>query len=100
MARVQGVELAAHRSRLVGPGDLVWADTIVLMDRHNWQALVQHGAAAQRFVWLGVLDGGETEVVDPYDASDLETQAVVNRLHLCTERLAALISENRATNGE
>lgn len=96
MARLKGIDLAAHRSRIVEPADLEWADTILLMDRHNWQDLIQQGAAAQRFVWIGALDGGAPEVMDPHDLDNAATQAIVDRLHLCAERLVALIDEAHA----
>src|SRR5688572_31385329 len=39
MCAERGVDLAGHRSRCIDAADLEWADTIVLMDRHNWLAL-------------------------------------------------------------
>jgi protein-tyrosine-phosphatase len=91
MARLYGVELAQH-------ADIAWADTIVLMDRHNWQQLINHGAEPKRLVWLGALDGEALEVVDPHDMGDAELQAIVDRLHRSTECLAALIGKNHLIN--
>ena len=96
MARLHGVELSSHTSRLIVAEDLAWADTIVLMDRHNWQQLIQQGAAPSRIVWLGALDGGVPEIADPYDLDDAAAQAIVDRLQRCTARLAGLIGESLA----
>ena len=50
-----GVDLRNHRSSTICAADLDWADAIVLMDRHNWQALCQLGADPERLIWLGAL---------------------------------------------
>lgn len=83
-----GVDLAAHRSAVVGADDIKWADLVVLMDRHNWQSLMQMGAHPDRFVWLGALDGGPVEIPDPYTMGDAEAEAVLRRLSTCSGRLA------------
>jgi len=96
-SRVHGVYLGAHQSSVVQPSDLSWADTIILMDRHNWQALIQSGADAARFVWLGTLDGGAVEVPDPYERDENAVQQIVARLAACTHRLADRIKACNAT---
>src|SRR5688572_26698811 len=47
LAREYGVELEAHRSRVVSADDVRWADTIVIMDRFNWGRLAAYGKEAQ-----------------------------------------------------
>jgi protein-tyrosine phosphatase len=80
MCAVRGVSLASHRSTLADPALLEWADTIVLMDRRNWLALDAAGAAGDRLVWLGALDGGALEIPDPYGLSPEEAARIVERL--------------------
>jgi protein-tyrosine phosphatase len=84
-----GVELADHRSAVLASEDLAWADLIVLMDRHNWQSLVERGAARERMVWLGALDGGGIEITDPYKLDAAGAERIVERLAICSEQLAA-----------
>ena len=93
MSQRFGVDLSAHRSSIVAPTDLVWAELIVVMDRHNWQALVERGAATERLVWLGALDGGAIEIVDPYGLDDIHAERVVARLAACSERLATRVRQ-------
>lgn len=88
-----GVDLAGHRSAVIDTSDVEWADTIVLMDSRNWQALMNLGAPRDRLVWLGVLDGAGVEVPDPDRLSDDEAAAVVDRLHGCAGLLVRSILE-------
>lgn len=95
MGRAHGVDLSGHRSLVLGPADLAWADVIVLMDRHNWQALQLVAAPADRLVWLGVMDDGPVEILDPYALDDQAAQAVLSRLETCAVRLAEVLSGQR-----
>ena len=70
----------------------MWADMVVLMDRHNWHALTLRGARAERCVWLGALDDGPVEVPDPYLLSDQAAEEVLCRLQLCAQRLALALN--------
>jgi len=89
LSRQAGVELEGHRSAVVTIDDVRWAELIVLMDRHNWRALVELGAARERLVWLGALDEGLIEIADPYGLSDCEAAGIVERLLACSTELAA-----------
>jgi protein-tyrosine-phosphatase len=91
MSRERGVDLSVHRSRLVEPADLTWADVVVVMDRHNWQALRLMGAPTHLLVWLGALDGGSIEIPDPYSLDVVQAHVILSRLEDCTLRLAALL---------
>ena len=95
MSRVRGVDLSGHRSAVVGSVDLAWADIVVLMDRHNWQALQLAGAPADRLVWLGALDDGPVEIPDPYSLDEQAARNVVHRLEACAARLVAVIGLRR-----
>jgi len=94
-SRRYGVDLAEHRSRVIDSSDVEWADTIVLMDSRNWQALMTLGVPCDRLIWLGVMDGGEAEIPDPDRLSDDEAAAVVDRLQECGGLLAMRISESQ-----
>lgn len=72
-----GVSLATHRSRTICKDDVEWADTIILMDRHNWDALSQLGAPASKLVWLGALTEGPVEISDPYELDDATAERIV-----------------------
>lgn len=89
LCRQVGVDLSGHRSAVVTAADIQWADLIVLMDRHNWLALLELGAVEERLVWLGALDGGPIELPDPYRLSDSDAAAIVRRLLACSIELAA-----------
>lgn len=99
MSRTRGVDLSRHVSVVVAPADLAWADLIVLMDRHNWQALQLAGAPADRLVWLGAMDGGPVEIPDPYALDEQAAREVLDRLEECAARLTAVFALQRADGG-
>lgn len=86
-----GVNLREHRSALLQQEDLEWADTILLMDRHNWAALQEAGADARKYVWTGALSEGPVEVVDPYQLTDESAAAVTERLLRCGRGLTQIV---------
>lgn len=75
-----GVDLQQHRSAVLRKEDLEWADTILLMDRHNWAALEEAGADSRKYIWAGALCDGPVEVVDPYQLTDQSAAAITERL--------------------
>ena len=95
MSQKYGVDLRSHRSRVLTPSDLEWAQLIVLMDRHNWQRLVESGADRRLLIWLGALDGGASEIPDPYEMDDLEAERIVSRLAECSKALAARLASSQ-----
>lgn len=92
ISRKYGVDLSSHRSTCLGSEELQWPDLIVLMDRHNWQALTAMGVDDDRLVWLGVMDDGSVEIPDPYGQDDATIERIIERLSDCTVRLAERIS--------
>lgn len=90
MSLQSGVDLRAHRSKIMTVDEIQWADAIVLMDRHNWQVLRQRGADPARLIWLGAFDGSG-EIPDPYGLSSDDARRIMHRVHQCTEALAAAI---------
>jgi protein-tyrosine phosphatase len=100
MSQKYGVDLRSHRSRVLTQGDLDWAQLIVLMDRHNWQSLVEAGADRKRLIWLGALDGGAIEIPDPYGMEDTQAQRIVGRLAECSKVLAAKLAGSPSEDRE
>jgi protein-tyrosine-phosphatase len=80
MSREAGVDLSAHRSQSITVDDVQWADVIVAMDRHNWQALRQLGAPPEKIVWAGALTSGSVEINDPYEMDDASARRTIERL--------------------
>jgi protein-tyrosine-phosphatase len=90
-----GVSLAAHRSRTLCQDDVEWADTIILMDRHNWDGLFGLRAAAHKLLWLGALTDGPVEISDPYELDDATAERIVGRMHQSCDRLIRTLKENQ-----
>lgn len=80
MAARHGVDLRQHRSSRIERADIEWADVLVIMDRHNWQALWQQGAPAAKIVWAGALLRGHVEIRDPYEMTDQAAEQTITRL--------------------
>jgi protein-tyrosine phosphatase len=80
MSEKSGVSLAPHRSAVIDPADLLWADTVILMDRFNWVRLMQMGVDENKLLWAGSLAGGEPEIADPYGKDQGFAQEVMGQL--------------------
>ena len=90
------VSLDSHRSNVITPGDLEWADTIVFMDRHNWHALVTMGADPSKLVWLGALFEGPIEIADPYNMDAPAAERLLAHLQAATGAFAERIRLQRS----
>ena len=90
-----GIDLGSHRSRLVAPADLEWADVIVIMDRYNWERLQSFGATVEdKIVWLGAFaSAGPVEIEDPYALPAPQVQAIVEQMRNAAEGLAQRLRE-------
>lgn len=93
VARDYGVSLDQHRSSRIDRATVDWAETIVIMDRHNWDDLRVLGLTAQpKVVWLGAfLDEGSVEILDPYGRELEEMRAIADRLYRATNALGAFL---------
>jgi protein-tyrosine-phosphatase len=89
MVAGQGVSLEAHRSALASPADVAWADTIVCMDRHNWNALDLLGADSAKIIWAGALTEGDVEIPDPYGRPVPEVEAIIRRIEAAARQFVA-----------
>ena len=83
-------DLEPHRSRLVAPADLEWAEAIVIMDRYNWERLQPSGAEIQgKIIWLGAFgEAGPVEIEDPYALPQPRVQAIVEQMRAAADGLA------------
>jgi protein-tyrosine-phosphatase len=91
MSQSRKIDLSAHRSSKITPEDLQWADIVVLMDRHNWDALDQIGAEHSKLVWLGAFGSGDIEVPDPYELDDAHAERVLDQMEQASRALAESI---------
>jgi protein-tyrosine phosphatase len=93
----RGVDLSRHRSRVVAPQDLEWADLIVLMDRHNWAALARLNAPREKLVWLGACSesAGPLEIADPYGRDPAVVNLIVDQLLDASSALASRLAQQR-----
>lgn len=82
----RGFALDRHRSAVITPADLDWADTIVFMDRHNWSALEAQGADPAKLVWAGALSEGQVEIADPYDRPAPQVERIIGQLESAARR--------------
>jgi protein-tyrosine phosphatase len=95
-ARVD-LDLSGHRSAVVRRSDIQWADTIVIMDRHNWHALARLSKdGLDKVTWLGAfLDTDSVEIVDPYGLPESEVSLVIDRLVAAATGMADQITSGR-----
>jgi protein-tyrosine-phosphatase len=93
MSREFGVDLEHHRSSIITPSDLDWAEVVVIMDRKNWVQVRRTRASQDKLVWLGALAPvGRVEIPDPYQLDDAEAHRLLTRLHACAKVLAEKVS--------
>ena len=82
------IDLSAHRSRLITPADLEWAEAVVIMDRYNWERVRASGTQAQgKIIWLGAFGSGPVEIEDPYALPPERVKAIVEQMLSATEGL-------------
>lgn len=88
LAQSYRIDLAPHRSRLVAPADLEWAEAIVIMDRYNWERVRASGAQARgKIIWLGAFGSGPVEIEDPYALPPERVEAIVEQMLAATDGL-------------
>lgn len=98
LARDYRIDLEPHRSRLVAPADLEWAEAIVIMDRYNWERLRPFGAEIQgKILWLGAFSGaGPVEIQDPYAMPLPRVKAIVEQMQVAADGLARHILDRES----
>ena len=90
------IDLASHRSRLVTPLDMEWADVIVIMDRYNWERVRASGTQIHgKIIWLGAFGAaGSVEIEDPYALATSRVQTIVEQMQVATDGLVQRLLED------
>lgn len=91
-----GVDLSAHRSTAMTCDLLEWADYVLVMDRHNFHAVIMMlPDAAQKILWLGSFDeaANDVEIVDPYGRPPDLQKVVIEKLIRCADRLGSILAD-------
>ena len=101
-ARARGVDLEAHRSRLVVPSLLRAADLIIVMEEaHRATLQYDFGVPDERILFLGDFDPGPPDlrgITDPWDRPLEVFETVYARIERCVSRLARLVIEGDAVS--
>jgi protein-tyrosine phosphatase len=86
-ARPFGVDLSAHRSRVLSPQILGRADAVFVFDPGNHRAVLsQQPVCAPRVHWLGALtEGGPLVLSDPFGGSASEFELVYRQIAAAVE---------------
>lgn len=96
-ARQLGVDLAAHRSRLLTPALLERADLVVVMEpAHAARLRHDYGWPDRKIVMLGDLDPGPVpgrRIIDPIDRSVARYVEVYTRIERCAAELVRVLAE-------
>jgi protein-tyrosine phosphatase len=94
MVHQLNTDLSPHRSRVVAPADLEWAEGVIIMDRYNWERLRPFGAEIQgKILWLGAFaSAGPLEIEDPYAQPAHRVQAIVEQMSVAAEGLAKALA--------
>lgn len=92
MSQERGVDLGGHRSSIITPADIEWADLVIAMDRHNWYALRQMHAPSEKILLAGALTRGGVEIHDPYQMTDESARQTIDRLCEAGDTLLARLS--------
>lgn len=94
LVETHGIDLSAHRSHLITPADLEWAEAIVIMDRYNWERVRASGTQTQgKIIWLGAFGPGPVEIEDPYALPPDRVRAIVKQMLEATEGLAQRLTQ-------
>ncbi|MBN8727175.1 MAG: ATP-grasp domain-containing protein [Xanthomonadales bacterium] len=97
-ARVHGVDLAAHRSRVFDPAALRPGELLLVMDLDNYAWVARHAPALlPATTLLGLFgDPAEVEVPDPYALEGERVERVMRQIALATRRLAGVLASRDA----
>ncbi len=100
-AQRRGLDLGAHRSRLIDPDELRRTDLIVVMNQRQRADIVRLlGRSDQGIIVLGDLDPLPIErraVQDPYGRSEATFETVFTRIDRCIDALARALWQRKST---
>ena len=97
-ARRRGIDLSAHRSRLVTPALVESAELIVVMDRAQGRTLLERFDRRSGVLVLGDLDPDPIDtrtIRDPYSHGDEVFDHVYQRIERCVETLFSTMQHQR-----
>lgn len=82
IARDFGVDLTAHRSRLIRADDMQWADLVLIMDGHNYRLMHHYyPESLAKTLWLGAVTTATPVLIeDPYRGTLERQRAVAKQL--------------------
>lgn len=95
-----GMDLSAHRSRLLAIDDLEWADLVVIMDGHNYRMMHdQFRPYLAKSIWLGSVTP-ETPVIirDPYGMASDRQRIIARQLDVASTALARHLNRTAVAN--
>lgn len=89
IARGFGIDLSAHRSRLVRGDDLQWADLVLIMDGHNYRLMHHHYPdSLAKTIWLGAVSRKTPILIeDPYKSPPEHQQQIATQLDTASKAL-------------
>jgi len=94
LARLHGIDLGDHRSRVISQELVRWADCVIIMDDKNWESLqpfMAGGAGmageAGKVVWLDSW-GLHPEIADPYGQNSSRAHETLKTLKNACAALA------------
>lgn len=94
----RGIDLSAHRSRLVSPALVESADLIIVMDRVQERKLLEHFDRRSGVLVLGDLDPDPIDtrtIRDPYSHGEAVFDQVYERIERCMETLLSTMQHPR-----
>lgn len=91
-----GIDLSSHRSLVITPEIVGWADLILLMDHQNWTMMGRFDPEARKKVlWLGAFGKtGSGEIHDPYGKDQEEMRTIIETMIDATANLAKELSSS------
>lgn len=89
-----GIDLSGHRSKLLTPDDLAWADLVLIMDGHNYRLMHElFPAALGRTIWLGAVTPATPVIIrDPYGLDTSMQTEIARQLDVACRVLASRLS--------
>jgi protein-tyrosine-phosphatase len=95
VAKARNLDLVEHRSQVLNPELIAWADLIVVMERNQGEiAMERHGADRARILLLGDLDPirpTSRDIPDPENRPQAYFEEVFDRIDRCLVELGLLL---------
>ena len=91
-----GIDLSSHRSSVITPEIVVWADLVLLMDFRNWKMMRSFSPdTMDKVLWLGAWnEDTKGEIPDPYGEDPKKMASIIGTI---TEATASLVKDLSST---